>query len=94
MASLHILAAMSGSKQFSNVGMEVLSSVIHLVGPCSPYHHMLCLSGGSHLSLWKLGVSVISFMLSTKIDLSELPSFNIRHVSWPRVLIILNLLDS
>ena len=37
MNSAHILAAVVPSRQFSSVGMEVLSSVIHLFGTCLVY---------------------------------------------------------
>ncbi|KAI0744183.1 hypothetical protein C8Q80DRAFT_1272755 [Daedaleopsis nitida] len=66
----HSLAVME-RKQFSSVGTEVLSSVIHL-----------------------LGVSVLSSMLSMKVDFSEIGSWHLTAVSWPRLLVILNIADS
>ena len=39
----------------------------------------------------RAGVSIISFMLSMKVDLSEISSFSFNNVSWPKLLIILKI---
>ena len=41
-----------------------------------------------------LGVSVLSYLLAMKVDLSSLATFQLSRYSIPRVLVILNVLDS
>ncbi|RPD57612.1 hypothetical protein L226DRAFT_610647 [Lentinus tigrinus ALCF2SS1-7] len=71
MNTVHVLAAVVPTRQFSNVGMEVLSSMIHL-----------------------LGVSILSYMLALKLKPSDITPLGLSHITWPRFLILMNLLDS
>ena len=40
------------------------------------------------------GVSVLSYLLAMKVDLSSLAAFQLSRYSIPRILVILNVLDS
>ncbi|KAI0705044.1 hypothetical protein C8T65DRAFT_239742 [Cerioporus squamosus] len=64
-------AAAMPTMMFSSVGMEVLSSVVHLVG-----------------------VSILSYMLALKLKSSDFTFSGLHHITWARLLVLLNLIDS
>lgn len=61
--------------------------------PCVARPTLIQARGGS-FDAADLGVSVLSYLLAMKVDLSSLAAFQLSRYSIPRVLVILNVLDS